>query len=63
MGDVIIHNTEQKSNCEFVLDFKVDDIISMIERDPEHAGTLNGTVTCPALSKDPMAATGILKSM
>ena len=58
VGDVTIKSTGNKSYCDFVLDFKVNDIVGMIETDPEHSGSINGTVTCPGLSKEPLAAKG-----
>lgn len=58
VGNVTINSTGEHSYCDFVLDFKSDNITSMIELDPEHTSSINGTVTCPGLSKDPIAATG-----
>ena len=62
VGDLTISATKEKCYCDFVLDVKADDVESMIDVDPEHTMTVNGTVTCPGLSKEPLTAAGKLSS-
>ena len=60
VGDLKISATNEKFYCDFVLDVKADDVESMIDVDSEHTMTVNGTVTCPGLSKEPLTAAGML---
>ena len=58
VGDLTIKATGDKVYCDFVLDVQAENIISLIDIDPEHTLFINGTVSCPGLSKEPLTAEG-----
>ena len=46
-----------ETNCEFSVTIESDDVERMVTYDPAHAAQLSGTVTCRALSPNPMTIT------
>ena len=46
-----------KTTCEFTVIIESDDVERMVNYDPAHAAQISGTVTCPALSPNPMTIT------
>eukprot|EP00794_Sanderia_malayensis_P000596 gene596-1257_t len=43
------------SDCEFTITIESQDVEKMIVHDPGHGADVTGTVSCPALSKDPLS--------
>ena len=58
VGNLTVKATGKMIYCDAVLDIQADNVISMIELDPEHTMNVKGTVTCLELSKEPLAAEG-----
>eukprot|EP00794_Sanderia_malayensis_P000593 gene593-1255_t len=43
------------SDCEFTVTIESQDVEKMIVHDPDHGADVTGTISCPALSKDPLS--------